>query len=81
MPGGSYIYFSDKIEFLSNEITGYKWKKTPQGDNKEIPIEKNDRAMDTMKYGMTGRPEISGLLPLNFKQQPEFLKWHEINEE
>ena len=28
-PGGSYMYFSDKLTFLTNEITGYKWKKSP----------------------------------------------------
>ena len=78
--GGCYMYFNAKLTFIDDEITGYRWKKDSQSDNKEIPIDKNDHAMDTIKYGMTGRPEISGLIPLQFYQQPEYMKWHEYDE-
>jgi hypothetical protein len=74
------MYFNADLSFILDEITGYRWKKDAQGDNKEKPIDKNDHAMDALKYFITGRPEISGIGPLHFDNQPEFLKWHELEE-
>ena len=78
--GGCYMYFNAELTFILDEITSYRWKKDTQGDNKDLPIDKNDHAMDALKYIVTGSPEISGLVPMQFKQQPEYLKWHEYSE-
>ena len=64
-----HLYISDRLEFLIDEINGYYWQTDTVGDTVEKPVDKNDHAMDTLKYMLTHNPEITVLTrPVNQKQ-------------
>lgn len=72
-----YMYVSDKLEFCINEFNDYYWKKDTTGDVQDMPIDKNDHAMDTVKYMLSHRPSISKLIVAPRKQNVGWRKWGE----
>lgn len=55
-------YFSGKLEFVRKEILAYHWKRQKStGEITDLPNDKKDHAMDTLKYGFTDRPKITEL--------------------
>ena len=72
-----YLYVSDKLEFVINEFSEYYWKKDSTGDQVDVPIDKDDHAMDTIKYLMSRRPNIATLIPPVEKSSPGWYKWGE----
>ena len=59
--GMPYMFISDELEFFINEINDYYWMKNPTGEQMDKPVDKNDHAMDTIKYMLSNRPNISKL--------------------
>lgn len=74
-----YVYFSDKLEFLFDEFNGYYWKRDTVGDIEEKPIDKNDHAMDTLKYMFTDRPPISKIVVPEKRQPVGWRRWGEMD--
>lgn len=72
-----YIYVSDKLEFWMSEIADYYWQKTPTGEQVDKPIDKNDHAMDTTKYMLSNRPNISKLTVAHNPKEVGWRKWGE----
>lgn len=75
---GSHIYFSSELEFVHNEFSEYYWKKSKE-DNIDKPIDKNDHAMDTLKYMLSKRPRVAKLLKRSNDNVPGYMKWHETS--
>lgn len=58
--GAPKMYFSNKLEFMRREISSYHWKRQKStGEIIDSPSDKNDHAMDALKYLMSGRPKPS----------------------
>lgn len=77
--GAPRIYFSSKLEFIDNEIVDYFWKKDTSGEYEDIPNDKNDHAMDAIKYLLSRRPRVA-TFRLNRKQNPipnKYRRWRE----
>lgn len=77
-----HMYFCRELPFIENEITDYTFDKNANGDTAETPRDKNDHAMDTIKYILTNRIApatrdqfASGRLP------PELTQWQVIPED
>lgn len=74
---GPMMYFSDKLTFVDDEFNSYFWKSNPDGERLDIPNDKDDHAMDVIKYAVSQLPEAS---TLHFKKPiitPEWMRWHE----
>ena len=72
-----YIYVSDKLEFWVNEISDYYWKKNPTGEVVDQPVDKDDHAMDTTKYMLSNRPNISKLMVSKEAKEVGWRQWGE----
>jgi len=72
-----YLYVSDKLDWWINEISDYYWKKNPMGEQLDMPVDKDDHAMDTTKYLLSNRPNISKLMVSHAKKQVGWYKWGE----
>lgn len=70
------LFVSDRLQWFSDEATSYMWMKSPDGKSVDKPIDKNDHAMDTVKYLLTDRPEIGKLL-YDKITVPSYMQWHE----
>jgi phage terminase large subunit len=70
-----YLYVSDKLEWFINEINDYYWQKTPTGEQVDKPIDKDDHAMDTTKYMLSNRPNISKIRVAANSKQVGWRQW------
>jgi hypothetical protein len=60
--GAPRLYISKKLVFIDKEITDYFWKKDTSGEYEDVPTDKNDHAMDAIKYLLTNRPRIANFV-------------------
>ncbi|KKM82513.1 hypothetical protein LCGC14_1318860, partial [marine sediment metagenome] len=75
--GMPYLFVSDKLDWRVNEINDYYWKKNPMGEQMDKPMDKDDHAMDTSKYMLTNRPNIS---KLTVRHNPKEVGWRQWGE-
>ena len=78
MPDAPYLYVSDKLTWWNDEITEYYWKRNTSGDDTDIPMDRNDHAMDMTKYLLTSRPKLAQFTGKP-NDPPAFLSWHEVD--
>jgi hypothetical protein len=67
------------MQWFIDEISDYKWRKNAANDMVDEPIDKNDHAMDMMKYALTHRPPLAGLLPKLRKSLKVPDTWEELD--
>ena len=72
-----YLYVSDELEFFINEMSDYYWQKSPTGEQIDKPIDKDDHAMDTLKYMLSNRPNISKLTKAVKRKDVGWRQWGE----
>jgi phage terminase large subunit len=72
-----YLYVSNRLDWWINEISDYYWMKNPMGEQLDKPVDKNDHAMDTTKYILSNRPNISKLLIAAAPKDVGWRKWGE----
>jgi hypothetical protein len=75
-----YLYLADTLTWARDEFTEYYWKRDTQDDQTDRPIDKNDHAMDTIKYMMSRRPRVAKLLRPQPNETPAYMKWHEFEQ-
>lgn len=71
------MFFSDHLSFISDEATSYAWMKDTNGTPVDQPVDKNDHAMDTLKYMLTNRPDV-GKIILDMEKIPAYMTWQEV---
>jgi len=78
--GAPYLYFSDRVDFLENEITSYYWDTDSSGEKNDKPTDKNDHAMDTLKYLLSYAPEPASIIGNRESTIPSYItEWQEID--
>lgn len=74
-----YFYYSDRLEWFEDEITSYYWDTNSSGDKSDKPVDRNDHAMDTIKYLLSHAPEPATLLGNRGSTVPNYMtEWTEI---
>lgn len=59
---GPAIMFSDKLSFLAEEFGSYFWKVGKGTERIDTPMDKNDHAMDALKYAFSYLPPAHEIL-------------------
>lgn len=72
-----HLYIIDDLEFVANEFGSYYWKQDNGGIRSDDPVDKNDHAMDTIKYMLTYEPEIAYVAYEAKDALPPWMLWHE----
>lgn len=67
-PNGPLIYFASDLSFVSDEFLSYFWKMNASFERTDTPIDKNDHAMDTIKYMFSYLPDATKLM-FNYSAQ------------
>lgn len=75
-----HIYFSDKLEFVDKEITDYFWNRTPDNETEDKPVDRNDHAMDTIKYLLSEEAQPAEFIKQS-SEPPEWMFWHDAKED
>ena len=76
-PNAPYLYVSTKLTFFDHEIVDYFWKKDTAGEYEDVPMDRNDHAMDTLKYLLTRRPRIATFKPVRMPVPKRYTRWSE----
>lgn len=76
----SYLYISDKLDFVSNEFNDYYWRKRPNGALEDVPQDTNDHAMDTIKYMLSRRPRVASIASEHTRVIPSWMMWSEVTQ-
>lgn len=71
------LFISEHLEWALNEFSSYYWRKTPTGDVMDTPMDRDDHAMDTIKYMLSHRPNISKLIKATHRPDVGWRKWGE----
>jgi hypothetical protein len=59
-----YLYFNrETVSFIEDEIVDYYFENPDdEGETKDKPRDGNDHAMDALKYGLTGAPDVAKMV-------------------
>lgn len=61
--GSPHLIFANELQFVSDEFTAYYWKQDTSGMRVDEPIDKNDHAMNTIKYMLAKAPDLATRVP------------------
>lgn len=75
--GAPHLYFTDNLQWVADEFNGYLWKTNSKGAREDVPRDKDDHAMDTIKYILSRRPEVAKLPKYVKPNPPSYMSWHE----
>lgn len=75
---GPNIIFSDDLQFIADEFLGYFWQSNAMGERIDKPMDRNDHAMDTIKFMLSRVPDAAELLYNQPMPTPEMFRWHEL---
>lgn len=76
---GPRLYISDNLQFIGDEFLSYFWQTNGSGERIDRPTDRNDHAMDTIKFMVSRLPDPTTLIYRQPAVTPEHLKWHELN--
>lgn len=71
------LYFSANQPWIDQEVVDYIWHRDTRGEYEDKPMDRNDHAMDRVKYMLTHRPRIAMLKPPKPIIPPKYMKWGE----
>lgn len=79
MLGSPNLYVATELQFVQDEFTAYYWKQDPTGKRTDEPIDRNDHAMNTIKYLLAHEPELAQRSPKP-KDTSYLHRWSESND-
>jgi len=74
---GPLLYFVDDLDFIGDEMASYYWKQNTLGQRIDEPMDGNDHAMNTLKYGLSELPDASKVIVPENALPPKWMFWHE----
>lgn len=77
--GAPRLFASSNLDWFDNEISDYYWNKNIAGQNVDKPMNRNDHAMDMIKYLLTRRHRIIGHIQRKRNIiDPRAFQWTEV---
>jgi len=78
--GAPHLYINSDLTWFTSEATSYYWKTDKDGTRIDDPVDKDDHAMDTVKYLLSKEPLIADRLR-KVKKATYLHSWSESNED
>ena len=75
--GAPRLYISNKLTWWDQEASDYYWRKDTRGDYEDVPMDRNDHAMDMTKYLFTNRPRVATFKKTAPPIQRRYTQWRE----
>lgn len=76
-PGAPYLFVSDRLGFLEDEFQSYYWRTDSSGQREDVPVDRNDHALDALKYMLSNSPDAATLKPLPDTLPAFMIEWQE----
>lgn len=78
---GPLLYFIDDLDYITDEITNYYWDRSSSGEHIDKPIDRDDHAMDALKYMLSHQPEPAQIEIPKSKIIPKYMFWMETDDD
>lgn len=77
--GAPRLFVSKKLDWFDREIVDYYWKKDTMGEYEDTPNDRNDHAMDMIKYLFSRKPRVATYrkAPGSSILAPKYRTWRE----
>jgi len=75
-----HFYVSDRCQWFVDEVSEYYFKHDTSAEITDVPVDRNDHAMDMWKYAMSNRPKLATFVGRK-DDPPAWMAWHEIERE
>jgi hypothetical protein len=80
--GAPKLYFSDKLSFLHDEFNTYRWRKDRNDASTDTTVDKDDHAMDTLRYMLGGQVSPGRRTSKLLTRVPAAaFRWHEQSDD
>lgn len=77
----SRLYCNNELRFFLDEIGGYYWQLDTANVRVDKPVDRNDHAMDALKYMFSYLPEVAGINPIDPDLPPAWNRgWMQIED-
>lgn len=76
--GAPYFFHNIDLQWLVDEFGAYMWQRDPQDKFTDKPVDKDDHAMDMIKYMFSTRPSLAEQDKRTI-EVPKYMKWQEID--
>jgi hypothetical protein len=79
--GSPRLFVNAKLDWWIDECTGYFWQQSTSGERIDKPMDRNDHAMDNVRYLLSDMPDIGkyNIAPAN--RVPSYMMWQERDHE
>lgn len=78
---GAMLYVAQELDWVGTEFQNYFWKRTPTGAFVDEPMDRDDHALDALRYMLSKLPHPSEIMVPRSAREPEWMKWHELSDE
>jgi hypothetical protein len=75
--GSPRLFINAKLDWFQDEIAGYFWQQSTSGERVDKPIDRNDHAMDMIKYLLSDQPDIGKYAIPEKERIPSWMLWQE----
>lgn len=75
--GAPHLFIATELQFIIDEFTSYYWKVDNSGKRIDVPVDKKDHAMNTIKYMLAREPDLALRVPKP-KQEAHLHHWREM---
>jgi len=75
--GSPRLFVNAKLDWWTDEIAGYYWQQSTSGERIDKPIDRNDHAMDNVKYLLGEMPDIGKYQIAAEQRVPSWMLWQE----
>lgn len=57
--GAPHLFIASEMDYVISEFTSYYWKMGTDGKRTDVPVDKKDHAMNTIKYMLAKQPDLA----------------------
>ena len=75
---GPLLYVCEDLTWFFDEIGSYYWKRNPQMNFTDEPVDDNDHAMYVAKYILSRLPLPADIVLPRTVLPPDWMYWHEM---
>lgn len=75
--GSPRLFFCADQHWIDDEFVDYIWHRDTSGEYEDKPADRNDHAMDRIKYMLTHRPRIALHVPVRPVVPAKYMRWGE----
>lgn len=72
-----HLWFATELDFIADEMDDYYWYVGGDGEREDKPRDKDDHAMDALKYLLTHKPKVAVLTKTKREEAPVWMRWTE----